>query len=168
MEELQMIGFTVGADVPFLLRGGFARVGGAGEEIDACAQLAPFSLVIVQPCRALSTREAFIAFDSLPSVLHPDTDAAERALLAGDFAALNVSAGNVLQQASEILRPQIAEAQVALTAFGAAFSIMTGSGSAVFGAFETESAASHAYNLLRKRWRKCWLTRVSAEGVIFH
>jgi len=167
MDELKKIGFSLGADVPFLLAGGFARVGGAGEEISARPPLAPFSLVIVQPCKALSTREAFGAFDALPDIRHPDTDAAERALLNGNLAALSGIAGNVLQQVSEALRPQIAEAMAALTACGASFSTMTGSGSAVFGAFENESEARRAYLTLRKRWRKCWLTRVASEGVVF-
>jgi 4-diphosphocytidyl-2-C-methyl-D-erythritol kinase len=168
LAELQKIGFTIGADVPFLLAGGFARVGGAGEEISVRPQLAPFPLVIVQPCLPLSTREVFMAYDMLPFIKRPNTDAAERALLSGDLSALNNSAGNVLQQASESLRPQITEAHAALTACGAEFSTMTGSGSAVFGAFETEYAAKQAYGNLRKRWRKCWLTRVSPEGASIH
>ncbi|MDD3213493.1 MAG: 4-(cytidine 5'-diphospho)-2-C-methyl-D-erythritol kinase [Eubacteriales bacterium] len=159
------LGLSIGADVPFLLSGGFARVGGIGEEIEPLPPLPALPLVIVQPCKALSTREVFTDFDSLTSVAHPHTDGAQDALKALDYSRLSVTAGNVLYQAIEAKRPQITEAIAALTACGAAFATMTGSGSAVFGAFSTEAEAQTAFRTLRKRWRKCWLTRVAKEGV---
>ncbi|MCE5343692.1 MAG: 4-(cytidine 5'-diphospho)-2-C-methyl-D-erythritol kinase, partial [Eubacteriales bacterium] len=102
---------------------------------------------------------------ALPLVRHPHTDAAEAALLAADLPALGANAGNVLQQVLKGTRPQIAEAVVALEACGAGFATMTGSGSAVFGAFESDADAQTAYRLLRKRWRRCWLTRTCDRGV---
>lgn len=167
MEQLLKLGLAIGADVPFLLTGGLARVGGIGEEIHPLPALPSIPLVIVQPCQALSTKEIFTAYDTLPYVAHPKTDAAQGALLRGDFALLSRYAGNVLQQASEAKRPQIAEAVAALNACGAAFATMTGSGSAVYGAFAGEQEAATAYRTLRKRWKKCWLTRTSAEGISF-
>ncbi|HPS82084.1 MAG TPA: 4-(cytidine 5'-diphospho)-2-C-methyl-D-erythritol kinase, partial [Candidatus Limiplasma sp.] len=137
-KRLAELGLSVGADVPFLLLGGLARVGGIGETLQPLTAARPVPLVAVQPCQALSTREVFTAFDALPRVNHPQTDTAQAALIRRDFAALSGLAGNVLAQASEAKRPQIAEAIAALEAFGAAFATMTGSGSAVFGAFETE------------------------------
>ena len=162
---LESIALRVGADVPFLLKGGFARVGGIGEKIVPLPALPTIPLVLVQPCQALSTREVFTAFDRLAHVAHPDTDAAQQALLKGDLHALARAAGNVLQQAGEAKRPQIAEAVAALEACGAAFAQMTGSGSAVFGAFAQPSAALHAWQTLRKRWHKCWLTQTATEGI---
>lgn len=162
---LESIALRVGADVPFLLKGGFARVGGIGEAIVPLPPPAAIPLVLVQPCQALSTREVFTAFDRLAHVAHPDTDAAQQALLRGDLHTLAHVAGNVLQQAGEAKRPQIAEAVAALEACGAAFAQMTGSGSAVFGAFTQPSAALHAWQTLRKRWHRCWLTQTAMEGI---
>jgi len=166
-EQLAAIGLSVGADVPFLLIGGFARVGGIGEKIEAFPAPPAVPLMIVQPCRPVSTREAFAGFDALPRVAHPRTDAALRALQSGDLAALSTAAGNVLEAVGETAVPQIAEAIAALEACGAAYAAMTGSGSAVFGAFTAPTAAQAAFRALRKRWRKCWLTRTSAQGVTF-
>lgn len=162
---LESIALRVGADVPFLLKGGFARVGGIGEAIVQLPPCATIPLVLVQPCQALSTREVFTAFDRLAHVAHPDTDAAQQALLKGDLHTLARVAGNVLQQAGEAKRPQIAEAVAALEACGAAFAQMTGSGSAVFGAFTQPSAALHAWQTLHKRWHKCWITQTATEGI---
>ena len=166
-ETLMNIGLSIGADVPFLLTGGLARVGGIGEVVHKLPDRTPVPLVIIQPCRPLSTKEVFETFDALGAVTHPNTTEAQQALLDGDLALLSAHAGNVLQQASEAKRPQISEAVAALDACGAVLATMTGSGSAVFGAFQTQAEASEAYRTLHKRWRKCWLTTTSAAGVTF-
>ena len=166
LPRLQEIGLTVGADVPFMLQGGLARVGGIGETIKPLPAAKRVPLLVVQPCQALSTKEVFAAFDALSYIAHPDTDAAQEALLRRDFALLAKTAGNVLQQAGESQRPQIADAIAGLETSGAAFATMTGSGSAVFGAFETDSSAQEAYRTLRKRWRKCWITHTASEGIV--
>jgi 4-diphosphocytidyl-2-C-methyl-D-erythritol kinase len=164
-ERLLAIGLTLGADVPFALMGGLARVCGIGEKITPLFPPPSWPLVIVQPCQALWTREVFAAYDALPAVLHPHTGAAQAALLAGDLYTFAANAGNVLQQVVEGVRPQIPEAVAALEACGAGYASMTGSGSAVYGVFALEADAQAAYQLLRKRWRKCWLTRTCERGV---
>ncbi|MFH1512253.1 MAG: 4-(cytidine 5'-diphospho)-2-C-methyl-D-erythritol kinase [Bacillota bacterium] len=164
-ESLQDIAQTLGADVPFFLTGGFARVGGFGEVIKPLPPLKEIPLVLLQPCGPQSTKEVFVLYDSLGAVSHPDTAAAQDALLRSDLKALSKAAGNVLQQALEPVSPQIAEAVAALDACGAIFASMTGSGSAVFGAFETENAAAFAYRTLRRRWKKCWAAHTAAQSI---
>lgn len=166
-ETLCELGLTVGADVPFLIGGGLARVGGIGEALALLPPAPTVELVVVQPCQPLSTREVFAAYDALPHPSHPDTARAQAALLARDYGALGACVGNVLQQAAERARPQIAEAQAALYALGAQYAVMTGSGSAVFGAFASAAEAEAAWRRLRKRWRRCWHTRTAGEGVAF-
>ena len=164
-EELQQISLPLGADIPFMLAGGLARVGGIGEVIHTLPVPKAVSLVIVQPCQALSTREVFAAYDTDTHMHHPQTDIAQEALRSRDFAMLSRAAGNVLQYASERKRPQIGEAIAVLDACGAAFATMTGSGSAVFGAFAGSAEAQAAYRLLHKRWKRCWLTQTVADGI---
>lgn len=163
--ELQSIALTIGADVPFMLKGGLARIGGIGEKLMPLRPESGAALVVVQPCQPLSTREVFAAFDGLAGIKHPDTLRAQAALLMRDYAALSTTACNVLAQASQRARPQIGEAVAALQALGASFASMTGSGSAVYGAFASESAAQAAYGALKKRWRRCWQTATASEGV---
>ena len=165
--ELRAIGLAAGADVPFMLTGGIARVGGIGETILPLESPAMVPLVVVQPCQPLSTREVFAAYDALGTVRHPDTARAKAALLGRDFASLAEAAGNVLAPVSEAARPQIAEAVAALHALGAPFACMTGSGSAVFGVFGSRAEALAVYRLLKKRWRRCWVCETAEEGVSF-
>ena len=166
-EALANIGLAIGADVPFMLKGGLARAGGIGEELVPLAPARPAQLVVVQPCPPLSTREVFQAYDGLAKVAHPATDPAQAALLLRDYPTLTHTAGNVLAQAAEAARPQIAEAVAALAALGAGFAGMTGSGSAVFGAFVDAGTAQQAYHMLHKRWRRCWCTHTEVEGITF-
>ena len=164
-DALHQTAQTLGADVPFFLTGGFARIGGFGEVVAPLPPLPETPLVVLQPCKPQPTKDVFALYDRLENVSHPDTDAALSALLRSDFAALQKTAGNVLRQALEPRAPQISEAIAALDACGAAFSTMTGSGSAVFGAFESASGAAAAYRILRKRWKKCWLTSSTRQSI---
>ncbi|NCB36540.1 MAG: 4-(cytidine 5'-diphospho)-2-C-methyl-D-erythritol kinase, partial [Clostridia bacterium] len=93
LSELQAIGLTLGADVPFLLHGGLARVGGIGEEICPLPKAATATLLVIQPCPALSTREVFHAYETMPSPRHPDTERAQQALLVRDYAVFSGAAG---------------------------------------------------------------------------
>ncbi len=165
MDALLEIALTLGADVPFVLQGGLARVGGVGERLAPLAPAPTYDLVIVQPCEGLSTRDVFAGYDALPPQKHPDTDAAQRALLTGDRALLAASVGNVLTAVSQSKRPAIGEAIEALLAEGAQLAQMTGSGSAVYGLFADPSAASGACAALARRWPVCVRTRTSSYGV---
>ncbi|MCE5343441.1 MAG: 4-(cytidine 5'-diphospho)-2-C-methyl-D-erythritol kinase, partial [Eubacteriales bacterium] len=62
MERLLALSLTLGADIPFALTGGFARVGGIGEEIRPLSPAPTWPLLIVQPCQAIWTKEVFAAY----------------------------------------------------------------------------------------------------------
>lgn len=166
-EQLLPIGLAIGADVPFLLTGGLARVQGIG---DCIAPLYPppvLWLVVVQPCRGLSTPEIFRGYDAMaaPQIRRPHTEAAQRALMAGDAAALTRSMGNVLEPVSIRYRPQIAQCAQALQEVGALGAMMTGSGAAVYGVFSNEAEAHKAAGLLYKRYPQVYVTRSCGLGV---
>ena len=164
-ETLHGIAQTLGADVPFFLTGGLARIGGFGEIVQPLPPMPETRLVILQPCKPQATKEVFARYDTLLRVVHPHTDAARQALLRADFETLRKTAGNVLRQALEPSFPQIAEGIAALDSCGADYAEMTGSGSAVFGAFASASAAAAAYQTLRKRWNKCWAAETSSQSI---
>ena len=166
-EELESIGLTLGADVPFCIRGGLTRTTGIGEVMEAlpCGRMYP--LVVIQPCEGLSTREIFTAYHEGVVDARPDNAAAAKALADGDAHALSAAMSNVMQPVSEARRPEIARAIRLLEEHGAFAARMTGSGSAVFGAFEEESAAEAAYTSLRSLWEKTWLCETCLESVVF-
>ena len=78
--ELEDVGLTLGADVPFCIRGGLTRTRGIGEAMQElpCGQC--FPLVVIQPCGGLSTRDVFAAYHAQAVSFRPDNDAAQAAL----------------------------------------------------------------------------------------
>ena len=166
LEELEAVGLTLGADVPFCIRGGLTRTTGIGERMENLPCAACFPLVVVQPCEGLSTKEIFTAYHEQPDVLRPDNAAAAEALARGDASALSAALGNVMQPVSEARRPEIARAIAALTAAGAFAARMTGSGSAVFGAFEDAAAADSACTALRSLWERTYRCESCMESMV--
>lgn len=167
LPELCEIGLRIGADIPFLLTGGTARVGGVGQRITPLCCPKPFWLIAFQPCRGLSTPEVFSAFDSLPKNLirRPRTDDAQAALLAGDEIALAGTLANALEAVSVQKRPEISQATAALQEAGALQALMTGSGSAVFGLFASQEAAQSALPSLWRRWPRATVLSTREGGV---
>ena len=163
--ELEEIGLTLGADVPFCLRGGLTRTRGIGEEMENLPVTMNYRLVVVQPCRGLSTGEVFKAWKADPAGDRPDTDAAAEALETGDPERLCRAVGNVLQPVSVQFRPEIGSAIDALTQAGAVRALMTGSGSAVFGIFRSGKDAQEAAAVCAKRWRSVFLCHTQSDSI---
>ena len=166
-DELEAIGLKLGADVPFCLRGGLTRTTGIGEVMQNLPCGRNWPLVVIQPCEGLSTKEIFTAYHEAVVDARPNNDAAALALADGDFAALSAAMSNVMQPVSEARRPGIHEAIEALKEHGAFAAQMTGSGSAVFGAFTDEASAAKAYEALRTRWERTFLCETCMESVVF-
>ena len=146
--EMEAVGLTVGADVPFCLRGGLCRVTGIGEEMRSLPYEKHFWLVITQPCRGLSTKAVFEAYAQDNAAPRPLTDRAQAAFEAGEILPLKTCLHNVLEPVSRAMRPQIGQAVDLLKANGALTALMTGSGSAVFGVFLSAPAARLALGAL--------------------
>ncbi len=168
-EELERIGLTVGADVPFLVRGGLCRAEGIGEKLTALTPAPQGWLVLWQPCDGLSTGEIFSAFDRTPSekLARPQTLWAQQALLTGDWAALAASMKNVLEEVSVEKRPELNRALRRLEALGALRAMMTGSGSVVYGLFDAQAKAEAALAGLDNEKGFRTVTCTEAEGVRF-
>lgn len=157
MKTLIQIGGKLGADVPFCMSTGLARVGGIGEKINYLEPSASFPVVIVQPGSGLSTREVFEAWDlEGERSLGLDMDAAQQALVRGDLATFSAAAGNALEETAIRMMPAIWEQREKLYALGASYARMSGSGSAVFGVFEDIKRANEAKRALGAKAIMAW------------
>ncbi len=141
-QEFLDIGVTVGADVPFCLVGGTARVRGIGENILPQPMFGFGHYLIVKPPFGISTPLSFKRFDTMDSCRRPDNDALLAAMASHDLPQMQRVSANVLEQAAE--SPEIEAIKQRLRSLGAGFSLMTGSGSAVFGLFAEKEAAAQA------------------------
>lgn len=139
---LDLLALRLGADVPICLRNRTARMGGAGEKLEAGPVLPACFVVLVNPGVALATAAvfrarhgAFSAPARLPSGW-PDA-----ASMAAGLAAL----GNDLEAPARALCPVIGDVLATIAAQpGCLLARMSGSGATCFGLFADPVAAEHA------------------------
>ena len=138
---LSSVARMVGADVPFFLVGGAAYGSGRGDDLLPLADVRPFHVVIAKPGFGVSTAAAYGWFDEDGGVQD-----APRSLAAWPEAPLSVR--NDLEPPVARRHPLVAELVDGFERAGAAVAAMSGSGSAVFGLFETPARASRAARAL--------------------
>ena len=143
--ELMDIGLSLGADVPFCLTGGLARVSGIGEVVEPLANAPRIPLVLLVPGGGLSTGAVFSLWDAggFPDVAL-DVSALSDAVVRRDLPAVDKLCANALAAPALSLLPEIGTAMDELRKQGASAAFMTGSGSAVVGAFDSPAAARRA------------------------
>ena len=146
LPALMEIGLGLGADVPFCLAGGLARVRGIGERIDPVSPAPSIPLVLVRPGGAgLSTGAVFRLWDEgrFPAVVLDGARLAA-AVSGGDFSEIDALCANALTAPAVELLPAVARALDDLRALGAGAAFMTGSGSTAVGAFRDPDSAARA------------------------
>lgn len=158
LEDLRNLGLSLGADVPYCLAGGFARVRGIGEHVTSLPHAPRIHLVLIQPVASLSTKAVFRQLKNHPAQGGADIPRAAQALALGQLDDLPTYARNQLQPAAQALCPDIEKAKEALLAQGAVFSQMTGAGSVVLGVFRQAASAKKAHEVLSMSWKNCILT----------
>lgn len=151
--QLRSIGLTVGSDVPYCLFGGTALARGRGEVLSRLPALPENAcFVLVKPDFAVSTPALFRRIDAVGVTERPDNAAMVAALEAGDLSAI----GRLLQNAFEPIvaetYPVVREIRAALLQNGALGARLTGTGSVVFGLFDSSDAAAQAARNLGNRF----------------
>jgi 4-diphosphocytidyl-2-C-methyl-D-erythritol kinase len=151
-EELAKISSRLGSDVPFLILGGTMLASGSGTELRPIYSSISGWLLIVNPGIFISTEKIYKAYDDLPSgdITHPDTKALINALEAGDTPFLAKNMRNVLEYPAFEFCPEIKKIKDEILSCGALGALMSGSGSTVFGIFNSQNKASAAMNRFRK------------------
>ena len=162
MSELCALGAKIGADVPFALMGGTCRVQGVGDLLKALPPVPDCWFTVVMPDYGVSTPEAFAAYDTVGSSTHPDCEAQEKAIRAGDLDAVCAAAGNALEECSGAKDNEAIKSL--LRAHGAVTALMTGSGAAVFGVFRDEAAARAAAAAAKRQWPQVYVAKPDRGG----
>lgn len=156
------IGVKVGADVPFCIVGGTMLAEGKGEILSRLPALSDFrqasAILLCKPDIGVSTGRAYSAVDHCdPAVLvRPDADAMRTALSEQNVRGIADNIGNVFEQ---VLRLDECERiKKAMLQGGALGSCMTGSGTTVFGIFDSHDSAKQTYFTLKKTFINTFLT----------
>lgn len=161
-DELCKIGETIGADVPFCIKGGCALCLNIGE-VMAKLPSANLYAVVVKPEQNVSTKTAYENFDSLKEVRHPDNNRFLYAAVHSDYHDICRYGANVFEQAVEVY--DRADIKSVMRSNGAGLSMMTGSGSAVFGIFNDESKAKNCFELLKTKYKEVHFSKFTEKSI---
>lgn len=161
-DQLCEVGLGVGADLPFCLTGGTAKVEGIGERITPVPAFPDCFLVIAKPKAGISTKTAFAEFDRLQ--LAPKLSLDELVAL-WQQEGVKAFAGRLYNALEAVCPlPEVQQIEATLRQNGAHGAIMTGSGSAVFGIFTDWKRARDCCSLLKKRYRETYFCRPIQGG----
>jgi len=128
--DLAPVALQLGSDVPFFLLGGTAYARGRGEILTPMPPLSGIPLLLVLPEERVLTKEAFARITRYSAPVG----------MSSDFATFT----NDFEEPVFALLPRLRAFKERLVASGAFFAAMSGSGSTLFGAYETAFARDRA------------------------
>lgn len=146
-EDLEKLGATIGADVPFFIRGGTQLAEGIGDILTPLSFDRKEIYVLARPDAEVHTPSAYAAFDLLEEKPEPKTGAFLQALATGK---------NPYEHLGNSLMPVTANDVNEVGQFceifekSDGFATMSGSGATVFGVFKTYSKARKALDAIRR------------------
>ena len=156
---LAELGAQVGSDVPFCTVCGTAMVEGRGERLRKLPDMPDCFFVICKPEFSISTPELYRKLDAREIPKHPNNQAMESALLAGDL-------GKICENIYNVFDPVVTEEHLELNyiksifnSYGSAAQQMTGSGSAVFAIVENFEYAAVLCNMLRDNYPQVYIAK---------
>ena len=156
-EELERIGFTVGSDMPFCVRGGTALAEGRGEVLTDLKPLPDCWFVLCKPDFGIPTPSLFARVDGGELTRRPDIDGMRLALEAGDLAGVAARLGNVFEKVLPEEYHEVFIIKKRLLELGALNAAMSGSGPTVFGIFAEQETARSAAAVLKETYQQTYL-----------
>ncbi|MDE7339504.1 MAG: 4-(cytidine 5'-diphospho)-2-C-methyl-D-erythritol kinase [Lachnospiraceae bacterium] len=151
LEQLQALGVTLGADIPYCLMGGTALSEGIGEVLTKLPAPPPCVLVVAKPDIDVSTKFVYENLHADTLAYHPDIDGMAAAIRSGSLSGIAKRIGNVLETVTVRKYPVIEEIKEQMKKAGALNALMSGSGPTVFGLFTEKEPADAAAEQIRRR-----------------
>jgi len=156
---LAEIGAQVGSDVPFCVICGTAMVEGRGERLRKLPDIPDCLFVVCKPDFSASTPELYQKLDESVIARHPDHQAMESALLAGDLQKLADNIWNVFDPVVTKDHPEMNYIKSIFNTYGAVAFQMTGSGSAVFAIITEFEHAAVICNMLKENYPQIYIAK---------
>ena len=160
--KLCEIALMVGADVPFCITGGTARVTGIGEEIEALPMLPNCSLLLIKQGSKLSTADMYKKIDSMPQC-KKNTQQAVEGIASGNILNVIPYISNAFAYVSECEKvlADIKKSSMPLAAS------LSGSGPTVFAVYQDDKDALCAKAQLEKMGYKPILAHPESKTLKF-
>lgn len=161
--QLEFLAAKLGSDVPFFIKGGTAVCRGRGEIVEKIDTDTVFDILIVKPDIAVSTKEIYDAFIEEIVEKRPLTENLIEALQSNDSITVAKNLVNVLEEVTFRTYPEIREIKIKLLELGAINSLMSGSGSAIFGIFKNRYDAVIAADRITERKFQKYVVRTKVR-----
>jgi 4-diphosphocytidyl-2-C-methyl-D-erythritol kinase len=146
--DLMAMGARLGSDVPFFLcSSSFARATGHGEVLQGWNALPPAPLLLVLPHVSVKTADAYRWIDDAQAWSQPDQTTAP----AHNWEAVAQQATNDFERVVFDKQPALRTMHQALAGSGARIALLSGSGSALFGLYDSAGARDQALADLRDK-----------------
>ena len=156
-EELERIGFTVGSDMPFCVRGGTALAEGRGEVLTDLTPLPDCWFVLCKPDFGIPTPSLFARVDGGELTHRPDINGMRLALATGDLPGVAARLGNVFEGVLPEEYHEVFHIKKRLMELSALNAAMSGSGPTVFGVFAEQETARRAAEVLKETYQQTYL-----------
>jgi 4-diphosphocytidyl-2-C-methyl-D-erythritol kinase len=157
-ERMQKIAAQIGSDVPFFLSKQTALALGRGERIEPWPAFPSWWYILIYPGFPISTVWAYSQV-KFPLTRMEKTISIERLRADNDIPGTD-RLKNDLEEFVQPFFPIIRKIKMALREQGCAQALMSGSGSTVFGVWETKKTAQEAYRHLKDQgWEQVFLAR---------
>jgi len=162
---LMRLAAELGSDVPFFLAGPLALIEGRGERVTELNTEGSMIILLVKPEIAVSTSWAYNLFETRLTKKPVDIKLFCQALVRKNFAFLRDTVFNDLEDVVIRRFPVISDIKRRLAQDGALLSLMSGSGSTVFGVFNTKEEAVRASKNMPGQWCRVVRTLNSSDGL---
>ncbi len=153
------VGAQVGSDVPFCVLGGTALVEGRGELLTKLPDAPELFFVVCKPDFSVSTAQLYRKLDESFIEKRPDHRAMQANLQKGELLGIGGSLCNVFEPVVMQEHFDINFIRSMLYTYGAYGAQMTGSGSAVFGIFDSFEYATVACTMLKDKYSQVFLAK---------
>jgi 4-diphosphocytidyl-2-C-methyl-D-erythritol kinase len=160
LDQLAELGAEIGSDVPFCVYGGTALARGRGERITHLPAPAPCWVILAKPPIGVSTADVYGNLRVQEITAHPPTEQMLKAIREQDFSLMCRSLGNVLEEVTLDMYPQVRQIKELMAASGADGVLMSGSGPTVFGIVQKEAKVHRIYNALRGFVKDVYVARM--------
>ncbi|HDR7795025.1 TPA: 4-(cytidine 5'-diphospho)-2-C-methyl-D-erythritol kinase [Bacillus luti] len=162
IDELAELGAEIGSDVSFCVYGGTAIATGRGERIEHIKTPPSCWVILAKPHIGVSTADVYGNL-KLNRVTHPNVEKMVDVINAGDYKGICDTVGNVLEDVTFKMHPEVARIKAQMKRFGADAVLMSGSGPTVFGLVHHDSRMHRIYNGLKGFCEQVYAVRLLGE-----
>lgn len=163
-KKLTALGGKISADTAFFTVGGTAYASGIGDVIEPLRYISNIDIVVAKGGCGVSTPVAYKLIDDLVKPSHPKTEKLLKALDKGKFMSECSLCKNIFEEVTDI--DDIKDIKKSMLEMGALNSLMSGSGSAVFGIFADKESALQCAEKLSEKYSFAQYCRTTSDSIV--